>query len=73
MENSYCKKKDIVDERSKTAPQFAPRSTPDTQKQVQEPIVSLETTTAKKPEEKRPRTSRKEETQTRDKKTGATM
>ena len=46
-----AQKKDFVDESSRTAPQPAPRSTPDTRKWVREPTVSPETTTAKKSEE----------------------
>ena len=55
------KRKGVVDEGSQTLPQPAARSTPDTRKRVREPTASPEVPEAKKPAEKRPKASNKEE------------
>ena len=53
--------KDVADEGSQTAPQPAPRFPPDIRKQQRGPPVSPQESATKMPEERRPRTSRKEE------------
>ena len=50
-----------MDEGSQTLPQPSARSTPDTHKWHKEPIVSPEVLVVKKPAEKRPKASNKEE------------
>ena len=50
-----------VDEGNQTLPQPALRSTPDTRKRLREPTASPEETNIKKPVEKRPKASNKEE------------
>ena len=60
-ELSTAKKKVIVDESSQTPTQQAPRLTSERRKRLREPTVNPEVTAAKKPEEERPRTSKKEE------------
>ena len=55
------KNKGPVDEGSQTLPQPAARSTPDTRKRHREPTASPEVSVSKKPVEKRPKASRKEE------------
>ena len=54
------KQKEVADEGSKTLPQPAARSTPDTHKRLRESTASPEVPAAKKPAEKRPRASKKE-------------
>ena len=55
------KSKEVADEGSQTLLQPTARSTLDTRKRVREPTVSLEASAAKKPAEKRPKVSNKEE------------
>ena len=55
------KNKEVVDEGSQTLPQPAVRSTPDTRKRLREPTMCPEAFAAKKPAEKRPKASNKEE------------
>ena len=55
------KNKEVVDEGSQTLPQPAARSTLDTRKRLREPTVSPEASAAKKPVEKRPNVSNKQE------------
>ena len=55
------KRKGVVDKGSKTRPHPAARSTPDTRKRIREPTVSPEESAAKKPVEKRPKASDKEQ------------
>ena len=55
------KNKGAADECSQILPQPAVRSTPDTRKRYREPIVSPEVSVVKKPAEKRPKGSNKEE------------
>ena len=55
------KGKGVADEGSQTLPQPAARSTPDTRERVREPTASPEVSAAKKPAEKRPKASNKEE------------
>ena len=50
-----------MDEGSQTLPQPAARSTPDTRKRHREPTMSPEVSVVKKPAEKRPKASNKEE------------
>ena len=52
------RKKVVLDEGTQTLLKPAPRSTPDTRKRLREPTVSPEVRAAKKPVEKRPRTSK---------------
>ena len=55
------KNKGAVDEDSQTLLQPAARSTPDTRKRHREPTANLEVSVVKKPAEKRPKVSKKEE------------
>ena len=55
------KNKEVADEGSQTLPQPAARSTPETRKRVRELTASPEVSVAKKPAEKRPKASNKEE------------
>ena len=55
------KSKEVADEVSVTLPQLAARSTLDTRKQPRESTASPEVSAAKKPAEKRPKASNKEE------------
>ena len=55
------KRKNGVDEGSRTSPQPAPRSTPDMRKRLRESTASPEETKTKKPAEKRAKDSKKEE------------
>ena len=55
------KRKGVVDEGSQTLSQPAARSTPDTRKRAREPTASPEMPEVKKPAEKRPKASNKEE------------
>ena len=52
---------EVADEGSQTFPQPAARSTPDTRKRDREPTASPKVSAAKKPAEKRPEASNKEE------------
>ena len=53
--------KNAVDEDAQTSSQPAPRSTLEPRKRQREPTVSPQENVTKKPEEKRPKTSKKEE------------
>ena len=55
------KGKEVADEGSQTLPQPAARSTPDTRKRVRQPTASPEVSAVKKPAERRPKASNKEE------------
>ena len=55
------KNNEVVDEGSQTLPQPAARSMPDTRKRLREPTVSPEASEAKKPVEKSPKASNKQE------------
>ena len=54
-------KKVVLDEGTQSLPKTAPRTTPDPRKRLREPTVSPEVRAAKKPVEKRPRTSKQPE------------